>query len=353
VQVVAPAKINLSLKILGQRSDGFHEIETLVSPIALCDEIEIGKNDSIKGIRFQSDDPSVPAGDGNLIVRAAKSFFAATRLKPAVSIELRKRIPHGAGLGGGSSDAASALLALNELFEAKLPLEALAEIAETIGSDVPFFIFQSAALCKGRGELVTPVKLHRRFSVLLLKPAFAVSTAWAYSRWRDSLEIPNISYAAQEFAGQTFLNDLERPVFEKFIFLAQLKTWLLEQAEVGAALMSGSGSTVFAVMRKNADADVLAKRAKAELDPELWTCRCQTIRSAFVSRAGEHPSDRELSLTTVNCRRRRKPEKRLFRHDAETNRHDACTTQRRELRGITRQRFCAISPWCTRDSVLQ
>jgi 4-diphosphocytidyl-2-C-methyl-D-erythritol kinase len=277
VQVVAPAKINLSLKILGRRNDGFHEIETLVSPIALCDEIEIGKSDSSKGIGFQCDDPSVPAGNDNLIVRAAKSFFAATRLKPAVSIKLSKRIPHGAGLGGGSSDAASTLLALNELFETKLPREALAEIAETVGSDVPFFIFQSAALCTGRGELVTPVKLHRRFSVLLLKPAFAVSTAWAYSRWGDSLEIPNISYAGQEFAGQTFLNDLEGPVFEKFIFLAQLKTWLLEQAEVGAALMSGSGSTVFAVMRESADADLLAKRAKAELDPELWTCHCQTI----------------------------------------------------------------------------
>jgi 4-diphosphocytidyl-2-C-methyl-D-erythritol kinase len=277
MHVLAPAKINLSLKILGRRSDGFHEIETLVSPLALCDEIEIEKSDSSKGIRFQCDDPSVPAGDDNLIVRAAKSFFAATRLKPAVSIELRKRIPHGAGLGGGSSDAASALLALNELFETKLPREALAEIAHTIGSDIPFFIFQSAALCKGRGELVTPVKLQRRFSVLLLKPAFAVSTAWAYSRWRDSLEIPNVFYAAQEFAGQTFLNDLERPVFEKFVFLAQLKTWLLEQAEVGAALMSGSGSTGFALVRENADADVLAKRAKAKLDPELWTCRCQTM----------------------------------------------------------------------------
>jgi 4-diphosphocytidyl-2-C-methyl-D-erythritol kinase len=277
MQVVAPAKINFSLKILGRRSDGFHEIETLVSPIALCDEIEIGKSDSSKGIRFQCDDPSVPAGDDNLMVRAAKSFFATTRLKPTVSIELRKKIPHGAGLGGGSSDAASTLLALNELFETKLPLEALAEIAETLGSDVPFFIFQSAALCTGRGELVTPVKLQRRFSVLLLKPAFPVSTAWAYSRSRDSLEIPNISYVTQEFAGQTFLNDLERPVFEKFIFLAQLKTWLLEQAEVGAALMSGSGSTVFAVVRENADADVLAKRARAELDAELWTCRCQTI----------------------------------------------------------------------------
>jgi len=276
MQVLAPAKINLSLKILGRRNDGFHEIETLIAPVSLCDGIKIEKSDSGKVIQFHRDDPSVPAGDGNLSVRAAKSFFAATKLKSTVSIELKKKIPHGAGLGGGSSDAASTLLALNDLFETKLAREVLAKIGETIGSDIPFFVFQSAALCKGHGELVTSVKLRHRLSVLLLKPDFAVSTQWAYSRWRESREIPSVSYAAQEFAGQTFVNDLERPVFEKFVFLGELKMWLLNQPEVGAALMSGSGSTVFAVLRENADANVIAKRAKTELDPELWICVCET-----------------------------------------------------------------------------
>ena len=276
MQTVAPAKINLLLKILGPRSDGFHEIETFIAPISLCDEIRIEKSDIGDGIRFDCDDPSVPAGDDNLIVRAAKSFFAATKLKPAVSIELKKQIPHGAGLGGGSSDAASTLLVLNELFERRLQREALAKMAETIGSDVPFFIFQSPALCKGRGELVTPVKLKAKLPILLLKPAFVVSTVWAYSRWQNSREIPGVRYAEQEFAGQIFVNDLERSVFEKFVFLAQLKMWLLDQAEVGAALMSGSGSTVFAVLRENADANVITKRAKTEVDPELWTCVCET-----------------------------------------------------------------------------
>jgi 4-diphosphocytidyl-2-C-methyl-D-erythritol kinase len=272
MQTVAPAKINLSLKILGGRNDGFHEIETLIAPITLCDEIDIDKNSSCTEIEFHCDDPSVPTGDDNLIVRAAKIFFAATKLRPAVLVELKKRTPQGAGLGGGSSDAASTLLALNELFETKLPLEALAKMAATIGSDVPLFIFQSPALCKGRGELVMPVKRKDKLSILLLKPAFVVSTAWAYSRWQNSREIPEVRYAEQEFAGQIFVNDLERPVFEKFVFLAKLKMWLLEQSEVGAALMSGSGSTVFAVLRDDADANVIAKRAKAELDPELWTC---------------------------------------------------------------------------------
>jgi 4-diphosphocytidyl-2-C-methyl-D-erythritol kinase len=277
MQVLAPAKINLSLKILGRRNDGFHEIDTLIAPISLYDEIRIDKGRLGKGIEFRCDEPSVPQGGDNLAVRAAKAFFEAAKIDPAVSIELKKKIPHGAGLGGGSSDAASVLLALNKLFDVKLSREALAEMAAPIGSDVPFFIFQSAARCEGRGEIVTPVKLQRQFSILLLKPAFAVSTAWAYSRWQHSREIPGIRYEAQEFAGQTFANDLERPVFEKFVFLVQLKMWLLSQSEVGAALMSGSGSTMFAVMRENADADSVATRAKAALDPNLWTCACKTL----------------------------------------------------------------------------
>ena len=277
MQVFAPAKINLSLKILGRREDGFHEIETLIVPISLCDEIKIDKDDAKEGIEFRCDDASVPHGDDNLAVRAARTFLETAKVKSGVAIELKKKIPHGAGLGGGSSDAATTLLALNELFKTNLPREALAKMGETIGSDVPFFIFQSAAICRGRGELVTPLKFHEQLSILLLKPAFAVPTEWAYSRWQDSREIPGVPYAAQQNADQTFLNDLERPVFEKFVFLAQLKTWLLRQPEVGAALMSGSGSTVFAVTRPNADVDRLATRAKSELDPELWTGACETI----------------------------------------------------------------------------
>ena len=112
---------------------------------------------------------------------------------------------------------------------------------------------------------------------MLLKPGFSVLSGWAYSRWQDSKEIPGISYQPQNFDGQSFVNDLERPVFEKFVFLAQLKTWLLKQAEVSAALMSGSGSTVFAVMRDNADVDLVAKRARQKLDLEIWTCACKTV----------------------------------------------------------------------------
>src|SRR5438874_8451500 len=167
MQVIAPAKINLSLRVLGRRSDGFHEIETFIARISLCDEIKIEQRSGKQEIAFRCDDPSVPKGEDNIVVRAANTFFEETNITSGISIVLKKRIPHGAGLGGGSSDAASTLLALNELFETNLPREALAKMAEAIGSDVPFLIFESAALCRGRGELVAPAKMPEALSLLL------------------------------------------------------------------------------------------------------------------------------------------------------------------------------------------
>ena len=274
MQVLAPAKINLSLKILGRRGDGFHEIETLIAPISLYDKIDIERQS--RWIDFSCDDPTVPSGDENLVVRIAKAFFEKTKISGGVGIKLHKKIPHGAGLGGGSSDAAATLRALNQLFKTKLSREELAKLGSNIGSDVSFFLFESAAVCKGRGEIVNPTRLKTKLSILLFKPAFLVSSAWAYSRWQDSKEIPEISYQPQNFDGQSFRNDLERPVFEKFVFLAQLKAWLLKQEQVGAALMSGSGSTVFAVLRSEADVDLLVKRARDQLDREIWTSACET-----------------------------------------------------------------------------
>jgi 4-diphosphocytidyl-2-C-methyl-D-erythritol kinase len=276
MQLRAPAKINLSLKIIGPRPDGFHEIETLIAPISLGDEITLTATSAEGEINFTCDDPTLPAGKDNLAVRAARLFLDETGTGTGVAIELRKKIPHGAGLAGGSSDAASVLLGLNRMFETKLSVPQLATLAASIGSDVPFFVVESAAVCRGRGELVEPINLPRALQLLLLKPAFGVPTPWAYGRWKDAKELPGISYQPQEFAGFTFQNDLERPAFEKFIFLAQMKMWLRAQAEVGAAMMSGSGSTLFAVLHDGADAESLANRARAELDPELWTCACET-----------------------------------------------------------------------------
>jgi 4-diphosphocytidyl-2-C-methyl-D-erythritol kinase len=169
------------------------------------------------------------------------------------------------------------LRGLNRFFDAGLSSEKLMTLGAQLGSDVSFFVNETAAACSGRGEIVTPASLREPLSLLLLKPEFGVPSSWAYSRWQATPEAGREIYRSQQFGDIAFMNDLERPVFEKFVFLAQVKSWLLKQAEVGAALMSGSGSTIFAVLRSTVDGDLVAMRAKSELDPQLWSCVCETI----------------------------------------------------------------------------
>jgi len=273
IEELAHAKVNLFLRVLRRREDGFHEIETFMAPITLCDLLEI---ESANEFEFHCDAPNL-ASEDNLVVRAARLFFSETNREPNVRLTLRKEIPHGAGLGGGSSDAAAALRGLNRFFDARVSSERLSKLAAQLGSDVSFFVNETAATCSGRGEIVTRAALPAPLSLLLVKPEFGVPSPWAYSRWQATREVAGAVYQPQKFGDITYVNDLERPVFEKFVFLAQLKSWLLEQPEVGAALMSGSGSTIFALLRPKVDADLVAKRAKSELDPELWTYVCQTI----------------------------------------------------------------------------
>ena len=282
MQLFAPAKINLSFEIKARRADGFHEIETLMTPISLADRLTIETTTSgDNGIGFSCDDRSLPTGEDNLVVRAAKLFREAAKITAGIKIGLEKKIPHGAGLGGGSSDAASTLLGLNELFGAGLGSSDLLELAAQLGSDVPFFIMRSAAFCRGRGEIVTPTILPASFRLVLLKPDFGVPTSWAYGKWQGSQQLPGIDYGPQEFRGVRFVNDLERPVFEKFIVLGHLKTWLRRQPEVGVALMSGSGSTVFAVLRDDADPERLVARVHKDVDATQWTCLSETVDRAL------------------------------------------------------------------------
>ena len=272
----APAKINLSLRVLGRRADGFHELESLMCPVSVFDTLDVTLREA-GGLEFVCDDGTLPAGDDNLVVRAARLFCALRGIEPNVRIALTKHIPHGAGLGGGSSDAATTLLALDRLFETRLSREALAAMAAEIGSDVPFFIYDSAAMIRGRGERVEPVAFPHALPLLLIKPPFGVPTPWAYSRWKDACEIPDVPYAAQKFAWGELVNDLERPVFEKYIFLAEVKRWLLAQPEAAGALMSGSGATVFAVLKSKDDALPLGARVSAEFGEDLWVCACEIV----------------------------------------------------------------------------
>lgn len=277
MQLFAPAKINLSFEIKGRRADGFHEIETLITPISLRDRLSLDATPGDGVIDFTCDDPSLPTGNENLVVRAVTLFREATRISTGLKIVLEKKTPHGAGLGGGSSDAASTLLGLNELFKAGLSDDDLLKLAAQLGSDVPFFIVRSAAVCRGRGEIVAPTSLPASLSLLLLKPDFGVPTPWAYGKWKGSQPLPGVDYSPQEFNGMRFANDLEHPVFEKFVVLGHLKTWLCRQPEVGVALLSGSGSTVFAVLREGEKPGRLRERICAEIDPTMWLFACETL----------------------------------------------------------------------------
>ncbi len=266
--LAAPAKLNLSLRVLGQRADGFHDIDTLMVKLpGLRDQLEFRPQPEFS---FHCDDPTLPSDEHNLCVKAVRAYQVAADSACAYALTLTKVIPHGAGLGGGSSDAAATLLGLDELHGGQLGAARLQELAAELGSDVPFFLTPGAARCTGRGELVAPLPSPPTWRVLLLKPAFGVPTPDAYGRWRDSHELPGIDYGAQEIAGVSLVNDLERPVFAKHRFLAELKQWLRTRHETTAALLCGSGATVFAVLDKDADAEALARCARHELDPGLW-----------------------------------------------------------------------------------
>ena len=264
----APAKLNLSLRVLGKRADGFHEIDTLMVKLpGLADRLEFRQ---AAGFSFHCDDPEIPADDNNLVVKAVRAYESATGTACNHAITLRKSIPHGAGLGGGSSDAATTLLGLDQLHGGQLGPARLLELAASLGSDIPFFMAPGAARCTGRGEIIEPVTPPPPLRLLLLKPLFAVPTADAYSRWSDSHTLPGLSDAPREIAGIPLVNDLERPVFAKHRFLAELKLWLLDRRETTAALLCGSGSAMCATLTPDAIPEALAKAARHELDPGLW-----------------------------------------------------------------------------------
>ena len=266
----APAKVNLTLKVLGKREDGFHVLESLMVPLDLGDTLHFEKSE--EGYRLRCDASGVPLDETNLISMAVRSFEKQSGKTCDWQITLDKKVPHGAGLGGGSSDAATTLLALNELENTGFSVEELAEMGAVFGSDVPFFIYQQACMISGRGEVVQPVDmpLVKGRPMLLLKPSFGVSTPDAYKNCLNSEALSGVDYGPQAMPWGEIVNDLEKPVFYKHRFLAEMKVWLLAQPEVEAAMMSGSGSTMMAFFSNAAESDAVLSRARQELDPSLW-----------------------------------------------------------------------------------
>ena len=278
IEVFAPAKINLYLHIVKRRPDGFHELETLMAPISLGDTVTAELTEA-PGIVLTCDRADLEVDPSNLAYRAAALFIEKYRVKEGVRLHLAKRTPIGAGLGGGSSDGAHVLLALRKLTGIAATDADLAEIAGQLGSDVPFFIYRRPAICKGRGEIIEPVADWKRdYAGLLIHPGFGVSTPWAYQAYAQN---PQKGEAGAEFEFGTLRNDLEPPVFGKYLWLPTAKAWLARQAEVAGALMSGSGSSVFAILKEGIDAEGLAERFRGEFGDGMFVAPFRTFSEAF------------------------------------------------------------------------
>ncbi|MCX6930191.1 MAG: 4-(cytidine 5'-diphospho)-2-C-methyl-D-erythritol kinase [Verrucomicrobia bacterium] len=278
----SPCKVNLLLNILGKRADGYHDLETVFYPIRVCDRIRLARTG--RGIRLSCNLPELPTDSRNLVYRAAARFLETANVPDGVRLDLQKNIPLAAGLGGGSGNAATTLLGLNELFGGPLAPEQLHCIAADLGSDIPFFLQDKPALATGRGEQIQPLSAFpalKDAAFLLIHPGFGIATAWAYqqlARFPTALNgkagraqalVSLLQSADLKTAGAAFYNSLEAPALEKYPLLALFQEFL--QANGSAAtLMSGSGSTTFAVVQGLDVASALAEKFKARFGATNW-----------------------------------------------------------------------------------
>jgi 4-diphosphocytidyl-2-C-methyl-D-erythritol kinase len=276
-------KVNLLLNILGKRADDFHELETVMQPVNLFDELAFERGGN--RVKLSCNRKILPTDSRNLVHRAAGAFLKAAKIPGGVKIHLEKKIPLAAGLGGGSGNAATTLLALNELFDQPLAPEKLGEIAAKLGSDIPFFLQDKPALVSGRGEKIQPLENFPALAskvFLLIHPGFGISTAWAYqnlSRFPEALNgqkgraeklISLLQSADLKTAASEFYNSLEAPVFGKFPILQLFQEFLRANGAL-AALMSGSGSTTFAIVENVSAGETLAEKFKAKFGQNCWT----------------------------------------------------------------------------------
>jgi 4-diphosphocytidyl-2-C-methyl-D-erythritol kinase len=270
--VDAPAKVNLFLRVLGLRPDGYHELETLILPVSLADRLEVhaDSDPSFRTLSFSLDvsgDPElvrgVPRDETNLVVRAGMALAERAGVRGFADVSLEKRIPSAAGLGGGSSDAAAALVVLNELWACGLDAEALRDVGASVGSDVPALMAGGPVLARGRGERVERAPVGP-LSLALVTFPFGVSTPDAFRWWDeaggpvgpDPGALPESARYQDEGFGASLFNDLEGPVIRRHPEIGEAKRAMLEGGALGA-LMTGSGPTVFGLL---ADPD-------ARLDP--------------------------------------------------------------------------------------
>jgi 4-diphosphocytidyl-2-C-methyl-D-erythritol kinase len=252
----SPAKVNLFLKVLGRREDGYHDIATLMQRISLYDELDISLEG--KDIRVRCPGSSLPENGENIVYKAAKVLLARARCSRGVEIILRKRIPIASGLGGGSSNAATTLVTLNELLGRPFSDGELMKMGAEIGADVPFFIFRKTAWAFGIGDQLREAERVPDLWFVLLNPGFGISTKMVYENLNLGLTKEGIRFSIQNFltAGDMargLQNDLEKVAFRLHPLLLDLKRILVDHGALGS-LMSGSGATVFGIFAEEQDA---------------------------------------------------------------------------------------------------
>ncbi len=255
IQLPAYAKLNLGLRILGKREDGYHELRTIFQQIDLHDTLRINLRRDER-IGFISDSSTVPADDSNLVVRAAKLFLDSTGIAQGADITLEKRIPVGAGLGGGSSDAAAVLMGLNALHGFPLERRELLQLAQQLGADVPFFIYGGLAGAEGIGEILQPLTMQLPVYFVVVSPPVFVSTAEAFAGLKISLTNSAGNINLTQFIEsldfrvwrEHLVNDFETLIFSRFPDLGKIKEKLYETGADYAGL-SGSGCSLFGVFR--------------------------------------------------------------------------------------------------------
>ena len=269
ISLKAPAKVNLFLEILGKRDDGFHEIETIMQEIDLADSLQF--EETQEGVTLECNNKNIPANQDNLVCKAANLILEECGIKKGVLINLEKNIPVGAGLGGGSSDAATTLKALNSLWKVGLNNEELMEFAAKLGSDIPFFINGKTALCRGRGELITPVEVRSRMDYIILFPRVHISTETIYKNLKIDLTkkrkdvsffLDALKYSEVASISKLLFNRLEEIIFATYPDLLQVKS-TLESFDFCGLSISGSGSAFFGLCNDRHQAEVI--KSKIEL----------------------------------------------------------------------------------------
>jgi len=267
----SPAKINLRLEILKKRENGYHELRTILQKISLYDHLQFSLQKG-RGISIKTDHPDFPSGKRNLVYQAVQSMLKRTEHKGGVLVEIEKRIPLGAGLGGGSSNAATALKAMNQLLEANLTRRELMAIGREIGADVPFFIFEGAAIASGIGERLRRIELPRLWYVLIY-PNFEVSTRWAYQNFVLTRRHFRFSLhkliKVQNDIFPLLRNDLEEVVSKEYPEINVMEKMLCSAGASGT-LMTGSGPTVFGLFSEEGGASEAYEKVKRMVRRKGW-----------------------------------------------------------------------------------